>query len=239
MIWHRTKDREKTEATDEQGIVRRFLTPYPSLKPQTFNEKTRSVRVVAATEARIHRSDPFLGFPVDIVHLVDGVVLPPKGQVPLLDSHNAKTVSSVLGSARNFEVVGTALECEVFFSGTAAGKEAAQKVREGHLTDFSVGYIVLESSWIPPKKKKVINNREFTGPLKIHSRWRLLELSIAPIGADDNAKARSEEKTGAAPVVKASAPSSADQDTELRMEDVVLYAFIFLLLMVMIKGFAG
>ena len=159
-----------------------------SAKQGSFNEKTQSVWVIAATENPLLRFDLSQQKMVYLVHLVDGAILPRSGQVPLLDTHNRGTVVSIIGSARNFRVSGSNLECEVFFSGTEAGKNAAQKVKEGHLTDFSVGYIVLETFWIPEGQTKEIRGRTFKGPLRVNSLWRLIELSIAAIGADENAK---------------------------------------------------
>ncbi len=165
-----------------------------SAKPGTFNDRTRSVRVIAATETPIQRFDFLQQKWICVIHLLDGIVLPPSGQVPLLDSHDRTTVASVLGSARNFSVSGSNLECDVFFSGTEAGKNAAQKVKEGHLTDFSVSYVIIETFWIPEGETKEIRGRIFKGPLRVNSRWRLIELSIAAIGADQNAKVINEKK---------------------------------------------
>ncbi|MGE0087376.1 MAG: HK97 family phage prohead protease [Desulfococcaceae bacterium] len=168
---------------DENLYIRKI-----SAKPGSFNEKTQSVWVIAATENPLLRFDLSQQKMVHLVHLVDGAILPRSGQVPLLDTHNRGTVVSIIGSARNFRVSGRNLECEVFFSGTEAGKNAAQKVKEGHLTDFSVGYIILETFWIPEGQTKEIRGRTFKGPLRVNSLWRLIELSIAAIGADENAK---------------------------------------------------
>ena len=44
---------------------------------------------------------------------------------------------------------------------------------------------------VPEDQKAIVNGREFTGPLLITQEWKLKELSICPIGADAEAKARS------------------------------------------------
>ena len=132
---------------------------------------------------------------VQEVLIADGMVLPASGRVPVLDSHNRGRCGDVLGSAGDFAPVTVdgvkAAECTVSFSGEPEGKSAAAKVREGHLTDVSVGYNVLESFWVPENEKQIIAGREFTGPVKVSTKWELRELSLTPIGADRYAKARS------------------------------------------------
>lgn len=184
------------------------------VRPTTFDDATRSVRAVAATETPIRRIDPELKAPVDMIHLVDGVVLPESGQVPLLDSHNWATVSAVLGSARNFQPIGNILECDVFFSGTQAGKLAAQKVKEGHLTDFSVGYLwdLADSERVPKGEARNVAGRAIQGPARVIKKWHLLELSLVMTGADPLAKAReadaelTERAAGPSPPAPAPAP---------------------------------
>ena len=161
-------------------------------KPSTFDEKTSSVRAVAATEspAMVFDYDRFDVVPE--VLLMSGLQLPANGRCPLLDSHSRGSVSNILGSARGFNVVGFELHCDVHFSADTAGQNAAEKVRDGHLTDFSVGYLVSEKQWIPDGERKIISGNEFKGPVSVVTRWALKELSVTPIGADPGAKARSE-----------------------------------------------
>ena len=76
------------------------------------------------------------------------------------------------------------------YSDTDEGKSAAQKTREGHLTDYSIGYRVLESFFVPDGQKQMIAGDEYEGPVKVATKWELKELSATPIGADEFAKAR-------------------------------------------------
>ncbi|MDM8515608.1 hypothetical protein QUF76_05360 [Desulfobacterales bacterium HSG16] len=153
-----------------------------------FNDSTQSIRVVAATETPIKKIISLKHGVMDTIRLISGVQLPKSGQVPLLDSHNMDSVSAVLGSARNFSHKDTLLECDVFFSKTNAAQEAAQKVIEGHLTDFSTSLAIIDSHIVPPKETKIINGREFSGPVFVIEKSMLLELSITAIGADEYAK---------------------------------------------------
>ncbi len=173
-------------------LSERFLpTAFP--KPATFNPNTLSVRVVAKTEEPILRYTTHFKEPVPVITLMSGVMIPRKGQVPLLDSHDRSTVSAILGSARNFEIADNVLECDVFFSRTPAGLSAAQKVREGHLTDFSVGCFYLDSCPVPAGEERQISDRRFSGPALVVTQWLIFELSIVAVGADPRAKARDSE----------------------------------------------
>lgn len=167
-----------------------FTRDIATWRPKTFNDENRSVRVIAVTENPVRVWDWERKDFVSEVLIVDGVHLPPSRQIPLLDSHDRSSVSRVLGSARNFRPAEKSLECDVFFSGTDSGKEAAQKVKEGHLTDFSVGYSSIESHWIPEGEVQSVNGRTFRGPVRITTKWNLKELSITPIGADQQATVR-------------------------------------------------
>jgi HK97 family phage prohead protease len=180
------------------------------------------VRIIAATEKPIRKPDPEYKAFVNMVTLVRGVQLPALGQVPLLDSHKTASVSNVLGSVRNFEIKGRALECDVFFAGTPAGREAAQKLKEGHLTDFSVGFrfFLKDSFFIPPGKTEDINSQAVQGPARIIKKWYLREVSIAPIGANSEAK----------PLYH---PPPSPQ---MRFADTLLFAFITFLLLFILKG---
>ncbi len=208
-----------------------FYTRKIPLQSASFHQNSRSVRVIAATETPLRFFNPLQMKWEYIIHLVSGLVLPPSGQVPLLDTHDRTSVSSVIGSARNFRVAGKNLECDVFFSETQGGKEAAQKVREGHLTDFSVGYIILEAHRIPKGESKEINGRIFRGPIQINSRWRLIELSVAAVGRDENAKV--------IPAKTAGAVNEKDEKPEksgIGIIDIAFFIFLAMMLMGWIYG---
>ncbi|MCG8530105.1 MAG: hypothetical protein MI749_05515, partial [Desulfovibrionales bacterium] len=166
-----------------------------SLGPVTFDEKKNSVRAVAATEKPVRVWDWQQYDYVDEVLRMDGMILPESGRVPLLDCHSRYGVKSVLGSAGDFQESTAggfrAIEPEVTYSETEEGKSAAQKTREGHLTDYSVGYGTRESFWVPDGQKQIIAGDEYEGPVKVVTSWELRELSATPIGADEYAKARS------------------------------------------------
>ncbi len=162
-------------------------------RPQSYNAEANSVHVVAVTENPVRVWDMEKGTFLEEMLLVDGVVLPESRKVPLLDSHNRTSVASILGSARNFEKQDDVLACDVFFSGTEAGRMVAANVKDGHLTDFSVGYMPLEAHYLAEGEIREIGGRAFQGPVKVTTRWELRELSVTAVGADQMATARSLE----------------------------------------------
>jgi len=160
--------------------------------PSTINRDTRSVEVIAATEEPVEVYDWERWEVVKEVLPMAGCELPETRQVPLLDSHQRYSTASVIGSARELRVEGAQLCCRSYFAEAPEAEGPFAKVRDGHLTDFSIGYRVFESVWVPDGESAVVHGRTYNGPVKIAKRWRPKELSVCPIGADELAKARSE-----------------------------------------------
>ncbi|MFA6646758.1 MAG: hypothetical protein WCS59_06615, partial [Sphaerochaetaceae bacterium] len=159
--------------------------------PGTIDAEKRSVEAIGATEDPVEVFDYERYAVVPEILLMSGCQLPAARQVPLLDTHMRYATQDVLGSYREMKVDGDKLIGRAFFSEVAEAAGPWTKIREGHLTDFSVGYRVNESRWIPDKEKQSINGREFTGPMRVVTKWTPRELSVCPIGADQRAKARS------------------------------------------------
>jgi hypothetical protein len=159
--------------------------------PSSMDAATRSVEVVGATEEPVEVYDFERWEVVREVLLMDGCELPRMRQIPLQDTHQRGTTASTLGSYRDMRIDGGQLLGRAFFSTVEEAESPWTKVREGHITDFSVGYRQVESTWIPEGESAVIRGRTFKGPLRVTSRWRPKELSVVPVGADELAKARS------------------------------------------------
>lgn len=159
--------------------------------PSTWDDESRSVEVTAASENPSQVYDYERGL-VNEILLMSGCEVPDNRQVPLLDVHSRYSASSVLGSCRNLAISGQQLIGRAHFSGAGSVDETALKVKEGHITDFSAGYRVLESEWVPAGQKTTIKGRIFEGPVLVSTRWRIKELSVVPIGADEFSKARSQ-----------------------------------------------
>ncbi|MGI6655252.1 MAG: hypothetical protein ACOX5Z_00170 [Desulfobulbus sp.] len=131
---------------------------------------------------------------VDEVLLVGGMLAPPAGQVPLLDTHSRYSVRDVLGHVRDFasamEDGFAAVTGRVFFADDPASRSAADKILAGHITDGSVGYRQLKSIWVPDGEQITFGGRLYAGPVRLTYQWELREFSATPIGADILAKAK-------------------------------------------------
>ena len=155
-------------------------------------------RNVIATENPAVVMDWYKWEPIREILLMDGVVLPENKQLPLMNNHNLYDIDDVIGSTRNIEVVGTELVGYTFVDKTET--KALSLVEDGHLTDTSIGYQVFDNhtTILKPGEVAVINGREFKNDyndgldLYIRSMWKPFENSLTPVGADDQAKLRSQ-----------------------------------------------
>jgi len=124
------------------------------------------------------------------VLLTSGVEFPSNRQVPFLDSHNRATNNDQFGSARALKVESNQVIGTLHFSKKQAAQDAWQDVVDGHATDVSAGYKVLKREYVPKGTTQVIAGRSYDGPVNVVTKWRLREVSLTPIGADDQAKLR-------------------------------------------------
>jgi hypothetical protein len=162
--------------------------------PASLDEKTRSIEVVGATENPVEVWDWERYELVRETLLMSGCVLPQNRQTVLLDTHQRGGTGSVVGSYRDMRVVGAQMVGRAHFTSLPEGDAPYVKVKEGHVTDFSVGYRVAESEWVKAGESKVIQGRKFEGPLRVTTKWVPREMSVCPLGADEMAKARGELK---------------------------------------------
>ena len=160
-------------------------------RPSTIDDATRSVEVVGATENPAMVWDWERWAVVQEVLLMSGCRLPESRQVVGFDTHQYRggTVG-VIGSYRDMTARKKELTGRFYFTSLQEGESPWVKLREGHLTDFSVGYDVLEYEWIPEGATAAIQGKKYKGPLKVTTVWTPRELSICPVGADELAKAR-------------------------------------------------
>jgi hypothetical protein len=159
--------------------------------PSTFNEQTRSVEVVCGSEDPVEVFDNTRWEVVREVLLMSGCVLPENRQIIFLDCHQRFGVGDVLGSCRDLNIQAPHLIGRTYFSTVEKSEDAMIKVKERHLTDVSLGYKVESSVFIEDGSELEIDGRMFAGPLKVATRWRPRELSLCPVGADEQAKTRS------------------------------------------------
>ena len=165
-------------------------------RASTWREEDRSVEGVIATEQPVRVFDPETWEEVDEVLLMRGLRQPPRA-LPLLDTHRRGGTEYVRGSTREIRVEGDRVIARMYFAGDQASVDAAEKVRDGHVTDFSIGYSVHATTRIPAGESSTVEGTEYEArgvALHVVTDWELRENSVCPLGADDQAKAR-----GAAP----------------------------------------
>lgn len=158
------------------------------VRASSLNLENRTIEADVTTENPVMVPDYGRMEMVPEVLVTKGAVIPDSRQVPFLDSHNRASVSNQLGSARDIATKYNKLTARLHFS-EAAGPEFT-KVREGHVTDVSAGYQILKKQYIPAGETKSIMGRSYTGPVNVVTKWRLREVSLTPIGADEQAKLR-------------------------------------------------
>jgi hypothetical protein len=119
---------------------------------------------------------------------------PNNDKVPLLDSHSRGSVEKIKGSASNFRTKGGQLLCKAFIS--KSEPVVREKISEGHIDSVSIGYITDKDYTVEIPKGASVNidgvmykNEHSDGvPLVVRTWWRVHELSLVPIGADETAK---------------------------------------------------
>lgn len=162
------------------------------LRSDSIDEEQRSVQAVMATEAPTEVYDWYRDRTVNELLMMDGAEH--GDQLPLLHAHSRYSLDDVLGSVREIRREnGTLVGTLYLASGDEKAEKAWNKIRQGHLTDVSIGYRPLEREEIKAGERKTIKGRIFSAedkPLQVTTRWVLKELSLVPIGADANAKLR-------------------------------------------------
>ncbi len=168
------------------------------IRAESVDEDTRSVEATLATEAPTQVFDWKRWEIIDEVLRMDGVDVP--DQVVLLESHQRYSTENVLGSIRSMRVDGTRLIGRpTLAEGDTAADQAWNKVRQGHITDISVGYRADEFTDIKPNTTEAVNGKRYTAKdrtLRVTTKWSVREGSLVPIGADENAKIREDNTHG-------------------------------------------
>ena len=143
--------------------------------------------VVVATEQPVRRYDEERGYVINEVLLMEGVVLRTnQQQMPIVDSHDDSTVRNILGSIRGLQVVNGELHGQPVFASDADAQLVRQRMDEGHITDFSITALPIESLFIPHGKSFTTSRGAvIDGPAIIHTRWQPHNASICATGADE------------------------------------------------------
>jgi hypothetical protein len=157
--------------------------------PGTVNGDDRTVEMVWSTGATVRRRDWMTGDPYDEALSMDpgSVDLSRLNSgAPLLNSHNASALDSVLGVVEKAWIANGEGRAVVRFSQRDEVATIFKDVQDGILRNVSVGYTVRQYE-VTEERGKV--------PLWRAVDWMPLELSAVPIGADPGAGFRSTEPT--------------------------------------------
>jgi HK97 family phage major capsid protein len=201
---HNTKNIIHDSTRSEEPQFQGWCSRAAVVEKTQINETERSIRNIIATEQPAVVIDWENWEYVREILLMDGAIIPTNRQVVLLDSHSRYSTASVKGSTREikmvdgFENLGRVLVGKSYFASDSVREW--NLVKEGHLTDTSIGYRTFEAFTvrIPPDGRAVVNGKEYVNSnsegmtLLIRTKWELKENSLVPIGADNEAKMRAE-----------------------------------------------
>lgn len=148
--------------------------------------------VVIATENPVRRYDEDRGYVINEVLLMDGVVLRAnQAQIPIVDSHNDTTVRNIFGSVRGLQVKNGELHGTPYFASDAESQVICTRMNEGHITDFSITALPIESLFVPHGQSYTTQRGAvIDGPAIIHTKWQPHNASICTTGADEQSTVR-------------------------------------------------
>lgn len=192
--------RKNQERDAENGMIRRKQTlQVKGFRPDTLDEKNRSVEVVMATEDPSLIFDPERWEIIEEVLLMAGADIPKEDKVPLTIDHWS-WAEAVIGSVREMRIEqiqsddysGPGLVGRVFFSSDSDSEKYWTRVKEGHLDRFSVTYPASgrQSIYIAEGESSTVEGKTYDGPIVVTKQWAPKALGLVMYGADKNAKAR-------------------------------------------------
>ena len=146
--------------------------------PATWQESDLTCEALVSTFAPVGRRDgrgPYLER-LD----PDGLEMPTE-PVPLLDGHAAFRSRDVVGSVTAFRRTAEGLLATLRLSAAEDAVPVVQRVREGSLRGVSIGYRVTQWRTTTEGERRTLTA----------TRWRIAEVSLVPLPADDRAGVRS------------------------------------------------
>lgn len=147
---------------------------------------------VIATENPIQRFDEQTNQVVAEVLLMDGIEWRGgRNQIPIVDSHNDRTVRNIFGSIRHMQVVDGELVGKPEFASDDESQTIGKRLAEGHITDFSITAQPLETIYVKRGETyQTPRGNVIEGPALIHTRWQPHNASICATGADEYSTVR-------------------------------------------------
>lgn len=152
------------------------------------------LKAVIATENPIPRWDEETKQVVNEVLLMEGIVWRGgRNQIPIVDSHNDQTVRNIFGSIQNMGIdyqLGELSGTPSFASDDEA-QTIAKRMKEGHITDFSITGQPIETLFIKRGETYTTQRGQvIDGPAFIHTKWQPINASICATGADEQSTVR-------------------------------------------------
>lgn len=149
----------------------------PVTAPGGASERPLTITATVATSMPVRRRDQRGAY----LEVLDPAALDLRTlDVPLLDSHDRHRATATIGRARNFRLEDGAVVADLTFSTAQDVSPIVDRVRDGTLTSFSVGYSV--AAW---RDGVTEGTRTRTA-----TAWTIQEVSLVAIPADPNAKKR-------------------------------------------------
>lgn len=156
----------------------------------SYDAETHSVDAVLTTSTPVNR-----GWMVEILDCSgDAVDLSRAalGQIRLLDTHDASSIDSILGTVTNIKAEGDKVTGTFTFAQTDRARAAEAMVSRGEVTGVSIGYQVRQ--WTATARDEENDITTWTA-----TSWELLEASLVPVPADASAGMRSVDTAASAP----------------------------------------
>jgi len=179
---------------DKKPLAEQLFIRSVPMVPASIDETSKSIDFTLATDAAVMVYHPDYGYIREILSMEAPEV---PEQVPMLDTHSRWSTADQLGAFRNPSIERneggiSALKMTAYFGDSQRAFDAWRLYGKGLSDACSASYQYLDyAEYVPEGTKVKINGREEIGQLLIVHRWKLLEGSLCPIGADSQSKARS------------------------------------------------
>ena len=170
----------------------RQARPSESVSIQRAFGSIKDGKAVIATETPVMIYDEIRRQWIQQVLLMDGVQFRnERRQLPIVDSHNDKTVRNVFGSIRGIAIEGDQLVGLPEFATDEESQKIATRYNEGHLNDFSIDAQILARQYVPEGQTYTTRQgKVIEGPAEVVTQWEPHNASICATGADPNSTVR-------------------------------------------------
>ena len=177
------RNAERKRMLDAAGQVKHIQRQFGAVKDG---------KAVVATETPVMVYDETRRQWVAQVLLMDGVRFrQSRNQLPIVDSHNDKTVRNVFGSVRGLAIEGDQLVGVPEFASDEESQKIKTRYDEGHLNDFSIDAQIIARKHIPDGQSYTTpSGVVIAGPAEIVTEWEPHNASICATGADPNSTVR-------------------------------------------------